>query len=173
VSDIPVETNTATLRVKAGPLAGPLLTRVVAMMLARAQCPVDRLDDAMVICDALAAHAPAHAQDGRLQFTVHTRQDGMQLRVGELAADGAHRVAHAATVPGIGNVLQSIADDVRVEPAADADNDQLVLELRFGKTTSLERLPAGGPDGGVLPTEEPSGARARDHVSADQGLVEP
>jgi hypothetical protein len=167
VSEIPAETNSATLRVKAGPLAAPLLTRVVAMMLARAQCPVDRLDDAMVICDALAAHAPAHAQDGHLEFTVLTHERGLQLRVGALAADGAHLVARAATMPGVGNVLESIADEVRVEPASGAEHEQLVLELGFGKELAFERLPAGAPSGGAVPPEERTAVRASDQVSAD------
>jgi hypothetical protein len=166
VSELPGETNSATLRVKAGPLARPLLTRVVAMMLARAQCPVDRLDDAMVICDALAAHAPAHAQDGHIEFTLVTHQRGLQLRVGALAADGAHLVARAATVPGVGNVLESIADEVRVEPAPGVENDQLVLELGFGRELAFEGLPAGAPSGGAMLAGEHAGIGASGSGSA-------
>ncbi len=138
-----METNSAVLRVKVGPLAGPLLTRVVAMMLARAECPVDRLDDAMVICDALAAHASEHTQDGQVEFTVLTQTGRMELRVGSLAAEGARRLADATALPGVGNVLEPIADDVRIEASPHGDNDELVLELDFLQAPDRGR--AGAP----------------------------
>jgi hypothetical protein len=138
VRDTPPETNSAVLRVKSGPLARPLLTRVVAMMLTRADCPVDRLDDAMVICDMLAAHACAHTSDGQVEFTVLTRRGALELRIGALDAGGAGRLAAATSVPGLGNVLEPIADDVRIETSVNGRGEQLVLELGFGDG------PAGG-----------------------------
>lgn len=124
-------TNSAVLRVRTGPLAGPLLTRVVAMMLARAQCPVDRIDDAMLICDALGAHACTHVADGHVEFTVRTGEDRMELRVGALAQGGAARLEQDTSLPGIGELLAPIADEVRVEPSS-TGADELVLELGFG-----------------------------------------
>ena len=50
--------SSASLRLAKGPLVGPVLCRVVSIVLARANCPMDRMDDAMLICDALSAHAP-------------------------------------------------------------------------------------------------------------------
>jgi hypothetical protein len=44
--------NTATVKVIHGPLVAPVLSRVVGMLAARAQCPVDRLDDALLVADA-------------------------------------------------------------------------------------------------------------------------
>lgn len=121
------------LRVDAGPLAAPLLSRVVAMMLARADCPVDRLDDAMLLCDALAAHAPDHAADGRMQFVVSTDAQGLELRVGALAAEGARQLVQEAVLPGVGNVLEPIADELRIESGGDG-GEELVLSLGFGRT---------------------------------------
>jgi serine/threonine-protein kinase RsbW len=126
------EANRAVLRVDAGPLAAPLLGRVVAMMLARADCPVDRLDDAMLLCDAIAAHAPDHASDGRMQFVVSTDAEGLELRVGALAAQGARQLVEAAVLPGVGNVLEPIADELRIESDANGE-EELVLELSFGR----------------------------------------
>lgn len=123
--------NSAVLRVRTGPLPGPLLTRVVGMMLARAECPVDRLDDAMLICDALGAHACEHAADGHVEFTVHTRAGGMELRVGALATGGAAGLIQATALPGIGAVLESIADQVAVEASAAGAGEELVLRLGF------------------------------------------
>lgn len=141
--------NSAVLRVRRGPLAGPLLTRVVAMMLARAECPVDRLDDAMLICDALGAHASEHAADGYVEFTVHTRPGGMELRVGALAAGGAGRLAKATSVPGVGDLLEPIVDEIRVESSAADQGDELVLEFGFA---------GGGPDDAAAGEENREGA---------------
>lgn len=132
-ADTAGKANSAVLRVRGAPLAGPLLTRVVAMMLARAECPLDRLDDAMVICDALGAHAGQHAADGHVQFTVHTRPGNMELRVGALATGGAGRLAKATSLPGIGEVLEPIADAIRVESSTGGQEDELVLELGFAQ----------------------------------------
>jgi hypothetical protein len=102
------------------------------MMLARADCPVDRLDDAMLLCDTLAAHARSHSADGRLEFTILTDQEHLELRVGALEPEGAQRLVRDAELPGLGNVLEPIADELRIEPSPDGEPDQLVLELGFG-----------------------------------------
>jgi hypothetical protein len=124
-----------TLRVASGPLAAPVLGRVISMVLARAECPMDRLDDAMILCDALSAHAPAHARDGHLAFTMATDERGIELRVGELAEQGASGLLADADVPGVGNVLERLSDELRIEPSSSAQTGhagELVLTLRFG-----------------------------------------
>ena len=46
-----------TVRVHNDALVGAVLGRVVGMLAARAQCPIDRLDDALLLTDAVSAHA--------------------------------------------------------------------------------------------------------------------
>ena len=94
--------STASLRLANGPLVAPVLCRVVSMVLARANCPVDRLDDALLICDALSAHAPDHSQDGHLSFVMSARRGGFELRVGELPREAAGRLVRDTEVPGVG-----------------------------------------------------------------------
>ena len=126
--------NSVTLRVANGPLAAPVLGRVISMVLARTDCPMDRLDDAMILCDALSAHAPAHARDGYIDFTMATDERGIELRVSELAERGADGLLADADVPGVGNVLERLSDELRIEPssAVPARAEELVLRLRFG-----------------------------------------
>jgi hypothetical protein len=126
--------NSVTLRLANGPLAAPVLGRVISMVLARTDCPMDRLDDAMILCDALSAHAPAHARDGHIDFTMATDERGIELRVGELAERGADGLLADADVPGVGNVLERLSDELRIEPssAEPARAEELVLRLRFG-----------------------------------------
>jgi hypothetical protein len=129
--DLPAE-NSVSLRLANGPLAAPVLGRVVSMVLARADCPMNRLDDAMILCDALSAHAPPYAYDGHIAFTVATDSQGIELRVGELAEQGASKLLADAAVPGVGNVLERLSDELRIEPSsAEHPREELVLTLRF------------------------------------------
>jgi hypothetical protein len=113
-------------------LAAPVLDRVVSMVLARADCPMNRLDDAMVLCDALSAHAPAHTHDDHVAFTVVTDSQGIELRVRELAEQGATKLLADAAVPGVGNVLERLSDELRIEPCStDSSQEELILTLRF------------------------------------------
>jgi serine/threonine-protein kinase RsbW len=82
-------TNKASVSIRKGPLVGPVLGRVVGMLAARAQCPIDRLDDAMLLTDAVAAHAPTHTTEGHVQVVVAADATGIELRVGALARGGA------------------------------------------------------------------------------------
>jgi len=121
----------ASLRVAGGPLVGPVMCRVVSMLLARANCPVDRVDDAMVVCDALSAHALSHTGAGNLALAVGVRQATLELRVGELPAHSAERLVRDTMLPGVGNVLERMTDTVRVERGPDGTSEELVLEMSF------------------------------------------
>jgi hypothetical protein len=122
--------NAVLLRLADGPLAGPVLCRVVSMVLARADSPVDRLDDAMLICETLCAHAPAYTRDGQLAFALSAVPEGFELRVGELRERGASGLVADAEVPGVGNVLKRTSDRLHIERSA-AGHEELVLTLVF------------------------------------------
>jgi hypothetical protein len=123
--------STASLRLATGPLVGPVLCRVVSMVLARANCPMDRLDDAMLICDALSAHAPGHASDGHLSFALSAEVGDFELRLGELAENAGTEVVRDSVLPGVGNVLERMTDELSIVPASDGRHEELVLKLRF------------------------------------------
>jgi hypothetical protein len=121
--------SATTVKVRSGPLAGPVLGRVVGMLAARAQCPIDRLDDALLVTDAVAAHAPAHSRDQHVLVVVEAQDTELELRVQGLQPDGAQAMISDAELPGVGNVFERVADEVR--PDGDDDGDELVLRLRF------------------------------------------
>jgi hypothetical protein len=123
--------SSASLRLAKGPLVGPVLCRVVSIVLARANCPMDRMDDAMLICDALSAHVPTHTDDGHLAFAVSARAGQFELRVGELAERTASKLVEDAVLPGVGSVLERMTDELRIEPAANGAGEELVLGLLF------------------------------------------
>jgi hypothetical protein len=130
MSTAPPTVNEATLTVGRPELLGPVLGRVVGMLAARAQCPIDRLDDALLLTDAVAAHAPGHTTDGRVTVQIHAEPAGLSLRVGPLPAEGAQALVASASLPGIGNVFQRVADEVS------ADGQELLLHLAFRTDTS-------------------------------------
>jgi serine/threonine-protein kinase RsbW len=120
-----------SLRVVSGPLAGPVLNRVASMVLARAQCPLDRFDDALILCDAISAHAPAHVRDSHVAYTLTAAERAIELRVAELRAGGAAGLMNDALLPNVGNVIERYSDSRRVEPAADGEGEELILTIDF------------------------------------------
>jgi hypothetical protein len=101
------------------------------MMLARVECPVDRLDDALLVCETLCAHAPGHLLDGYLSCQVDVHGDRVELELGELRADGARGLVDDAAIPGVGNLLERMADELRLEPDPQGDGERIALVLNF------------------------------------------
>jgi hypothetical protein len=124
-------TNEAIVRIRSGPFVGAVLGRVVGMLAARAQCPIDRLDDAMLLTDAVAAHAPGHARDGHVQVVVAADDERLELRVGALDPDGARALLADGELPGVGNVFDRVADEVVAATTPDGEAGELVLRLNF------------------------------------------
>ncbi|HZO36258.1 MAG TPA: hypothetical protein VFB41_05210 [Solirubrobacteraceae bacterium] len=128
--------NEVRVALREGPLVGPVLSRVVGMLAARALCPVDRLDEALLLADAIAAHAPGHTLDGTLIVTVTTDADTIRLRVGPLREDGAEAVLADATLPGVGNVLERVADALVTERSDNGNGEELRLEIAFASRSA-------------------------------------
>ena len=113
--------NEAVVRIRSGPLVGAVLGRVVGMLAARAQCPIDRLDDAILLTDAVAAHAPVHARNGHVCVVVAADDERLELRVADLRPDGAQRLLADGDLPGVGNVFDRVADEVQAGTMANGD----------------------------------------------------
>ena len=130
MSIAPNPQNHATIVVRNGPLLGPVLSRVIGMLAARAQCPIDRLDDALLVADTVAAHSPDHARNGAVRVELKAREGVIELLVGALRPQGATQMLADAELPGVGNVLERVADAVEVRQ--DGDDEALYIRLGFG-----------------------------------------
>lgn len=130
-SSPPEPPGPVSLRVSTGPLAGPVLNRVASMVLARAQCPLDRFDDALILCDAISAHAPAHVRDSHIAYKLTAADRSIELRVAELRAGGAAGLMDDALLPDVGNVIERYSDSRRIEPAPDGAGEELILTIGF------------------------------------------
>jgi serine/threonine-protein kinase RsbW len=107
--------------IAAGPLVGPVLRRVVGMFAARADLPLDRLDDAVLVADLVAARAPAHVADATVDVVLASSPRAIELRVGPLRTGGARALVVDAAVPGVGNVIEQLADGLDVETKGDLE----------------------------------------------------
>lgn len=132
------DANDARLSISPGPMAAAVLGRVVGMLAARADCPVDRLDDALLITDAIAAHAPDHTVDGRVEVTVTARAGELVVIVSGLKDGGAQALLAASAVPGVGSVLERVADDVSQRAAGNGVGDDLVIALGFAPSATRD-----------------------------------
>ncbi len=101
------------------------------MVLTRAAYPLDPLDDALILCDAISAHGPAHTRDGHLSFTLNADAGAIELRISKLRTGGAPGLIDDAPLPDVGNVTERFSDTCRIEPARDGSGEELVLTLRF------------------------------------------
>ena len=124
-------TNEARLVVRNGELVSPVLGRVVGMLAARALCPVDKLDDMLLITDAISAHAGDYALNGTIGVTISTDDEGMTMLVSPLRPDGAQGLLAAADLPGVGNVLERVADEVTAGTHGDGPGEELRVRLVF------------------------------------------
>jgi hypothetical protein len=129
--------NEASVAVREGPLVAPVVSRIVGMLAARAQAPIYRLDDALLVADAISAKAGSFSDDGRVNVRVIARVGSVELHVGPLRDGGAEELIASAALPGVGNVLERVADVL--EPQRNGGGEFLVIRLGFdaqGPTTS-------------------------------------
>lgn len=114
-----------------GPLVGPVLARVVGIHAARAELPLDRLNDAVLVADAVAARARAFTVGDRLPLSVRSGRGRLELRIGPLRSGGGRGVLEGAALPTIGSVIERLADTVRVRTGAGGD-EYLVIRIDAG-----------------------------------------
>lgn len=108
-------------------LLGPVLERMVGALAARRDLPVDRVSDAVLMTDAIAAVAPARFADGRVRLDLDDREGGLKLRLGPMEAGAADEIRGELQVPGIEGSLEALADDLSVEIAE--DGEYLVIDF--------------------------------------------
>jgi hypothetical protein len=117
--------------IAAGPLVGPVLRRVVGMLAARADLPLDRLDDAVLVADLIAARAPAHVANETVDVALEPGPRTLSLLIGPLRPGGGQALVVDAAVPGVGNVIEQLADSVEVSSASPQPGEFLDVCLAY------------------------------------------
>lgn len=98
-----------------GPLVGPVLRRVVGMLAARADLPLDRLDDAVLVADVIADRAGPFSAD-TIQVRLEPGERTLWMRIGPLSAGGAQ--ALLVDAPDVGPIIVKLADEVQIDSDA-------------------------------------------------------
>jgi serine/threonine-protein kinase RsbW len=122
----------AELRIEGPELVAPVLERVIGALAARHPMGVDRLNDLLLLTDAVSDRASSAFEDGRFQFAVGDDGGGIDLRVGPMPAGAGEKLRKGLELPEVGGSLETLADDVRVE-AAEAGE---YLVMRFATATA-------------------------------------
>lgn len=127
--DAPHRLDAVRLDLACGPLLAPTLVRAVGALAARADLTLDRLDDAVLVADAVSAGACSEAVDDRLPIRMETEPGRLVLRVGPLRDGGARRLLEGADdgIPGA-QIIQRLASRARVTGGG-ARSEYLVIEL--------------------------------------------
>jgi hypothetical protein len=102
-------------------LLAPVLARIVGALAARRDLSVDRVSDAVLVTDAIAAAAPARFTDGRVKLGLEDGDGGIQLRLGPMEPGGAGQVREDLRVPEMEGSLESLVDELKVEASDDGD----------------------------------------------------
>jgi hypothetical protein len=118
--------------VAAGPLLAPVMARLAGVHAARAGLTVDRLDDAVLITDALAAQVAVVLGDDRVPLSVQSDPGRIELRLGPLEPGAGRRLLAATQLPATGPVLEVLADEVHVRVGAGGGE---TLVVRVGQRT--------------------------------------
>jgi len=103
-------------QIRPGPLVAPVLGRVVSLLAARASFSIDRLSDAQLVSDAIAAHSSAYALDGHISLAVEEGERSLDLRIGPLVRGGGEGLVRDTELPGLGRLLEQLTDELATEP---------------------------------------------------------
>jgi serine/threonine-protein kinase RsbW len=129
----------AGLMIQPGPLVASVASRVTAILAARADFPLDRLADAVLVSDAISAHASDYISGSDVGLVIEDGDGTLDFRVGPLHEGGGKSLLQQMEVPGLGHSLERLVDEVKVERGdgvpgtAESVADAEFLSLRIGK----------------------------------------
>jgi anti-sigma regulatory factor (Ser/Thr protein kinase) len=126
------EVTGAEIAVGRSELLEPVLARLVGALAARRDLSVERVSDAVLVTDAIAAAAPGRFADGCVRLGLGESEEGLELRLGPMEKGAASEIRRELAVPGLGGSLEALADGLEVDESENGD----YLVVRFvGLTT--------------------------------------
>lgn len=109
-------------------LLGPVLARLVGALAARRDLSVDRISDAVLLSDAIAAAAPGGFANGKARVELDDVEGGFELRLGPMEDGAVERLRRGLELPAMSRSLEVLADELAVDRAEDG---QAYLVIRF------------------------------------------
>jgi serine/threonine-protein kinase RsbW len=113
-----------------GTLAGPVLGSVIAVLAARAGFSIERLSDAQLVTDAIAAHGGGLFVGRHVHAGIDTGDHRLELRLGPLVDGGGEALVRSSAVGGLRPVLEQLTDEVSVRSAEGREELRLALADR-------------------------------------------
>jgi serine/threonine-protein kinase RsbW len=112
-------------------LAQPVLARVIGAMAARAEFSIDKLNDTVLLGDAVTSHPAADFSAGCFEVAIRDGDGTLDVRVGPLVEGAGERLLDQMEIPE-GGSLRSLARSIEVETEQDdsgAIAEYLVFEV--------------------------------------------
>ncbi|MDX6663539.1 MAG: serine/threonine-protein kinase RsbW [Solirubrobacterales bacterium] len=129
----PAAPSGTDMRIAAGAMVRPVLARVIAILAARADFSIDRLSDAVLIGDAVSAHAASDFPDETVGIKIEDEEGSLEVRIGPLAVGAGERMLGEMRIPGIGASLAQLVEETRIETGEDGGAEHLVLRISQGR----------------------------------------
>ena len=112
-----------------GDVVGPVLSRVIGALAARAEFPVERLSDTMLLGDAVSSHPPEDFSTGNVSVAIRDAERELDLRVGPMVKGGGERLLSGMDVTGGEGSLRRLARSMEVttEPNGEGEPAEFVV----------------------------------------------
>jgi anti-sigma regulatory factor (Ser/Thr protein kinase) len=107
---LPSSPMTTTVSIAPISLARTVLPRMVSALAARAHFSTDRISDAQLLADAVAAHARGAMSGDHLIISVDVEPRDLELRIAPLALGRAHSLIRDSRIDGLGRVIEKLTD---------------------------------------------------------------
>lgn len=108
-----------------------IMRRLVAVVAAQADMPVDRMMEALLVAELVAHHGLPRLVGDRVRIRIARDGGAFGLRLGPLEGQGAAATVRDSEVPAVGSVVERLADGVRVAHECVGGLDCEHLELRI------------------------------------------
>ena len=111
-----------------GLLTGPVLSGVIGMVAARSGFSVERLGDAQIVSDAIAAHGQSAYPSRHVHVAIDPGDHQLRLRLAPLVEEGAAALVRASGIGGLEPLLERLSDQLSIERSA--QGEELLLTLQ-------------------------------------------
>jgi serine/threonine-protein kinase RsbW len=108
-------------------LVRSMLPRLLIALAARAHFSTDRISDAQMLADAVAAHAQTAVSGNKLSIDVTVEPRDLELHISPLELGRAQRLIGDSELDGLGRVIEKLAD--RHQVASAGSHETLTLGL--------------------------------------------
>lgn len=116
----PPSLERARLTVSCGPLGRALAGRFVAALGAETELPIDRVQEACLVAEAVADRCGELTPGGELELAVAVHEDRLELRVGPLVRGAALRMLRSDVEQGSG-AIRGLATTVETRTLRSGD----------------------------------------------------